>query len=571
MPTETLTKPESPRVRISGDQSARVAETSRTATNQTSADTNKIVTISEKPKISPKFQSLIFPLTPEAQAQLEANIVSDGCRDPLVVWDGILIDGHNRFDICQRHNIPFKTVEMKFADEDAAMDWIDANQLGRRNLTPDQQSVIRGRRYNRIKKTKAEAGSIGGSSRAGDKVASAKTAAVIAKQHGVSARTVIRDGKRAEALDKLEETNPEEAQAVRDGLKRFNEVRREIKLAEVKESVKLPDDQGPTTNADMPRTVPVKRIPASAIATRPESMQFKRMDDSTTGENDADKLTGPWDDFKAGNLLLWEPRNPAAYQLEPGMKYIVANGHHRYASGQSQGVKSYNAQIIREADGFSPKDAARLAAEVNIADGKGTILDQVKFIQTLMENHGKEMALKAAQRYGSPGRAAQDIVFKASAALFTSFINDQITPEATRAIANAAPNNEAAQRIGIKAAMAGRSPEFAKNLIKAVISRTRGGSPKQIDLFGKDESAMKEMEAEAKIAEGLILVIRHRVQALRSAGRRPEIAASEGIDVRNPASVEKRLKDLKAELARWDDWPLHPDLADKVRTKKPAN
>jgi len=325
-----------------------------------------------------------------------------------------------------------------------------------------------------------------------------------------------------------------------------------------------------TANVDMPRIVPVKRISASAIATRPDLMQFKRMDNSATGENDADKLTGPWDDFKAGNLLLWEPRNPAASQLAPGMKYIVTNGHHRFAFGQSQGVKSHNAQIVREVDGFSHNDAARMAAEINIADGKGTVYDQVKYIRNLMEKHGNKMPLEAAQRYGSPGRMALDIAFKASASLYDSFVNEQITPEATRAIANAAPDNEAAQRIGIKAAMTGKSPEFAKNLIKAVISRTKGGSPKQIDLFGKDDSAMKEMEAEATIAEGFILEIRQRIQALRSAGRRPEIAASEGIDVRNPALVEKRLKDLMSEVARWNDWPLQPDLADKVRGNKPT-
>ncbi len=58
------------------------------------------------------------------------------------------MSAHNRLDICQRHKLPFKTVAMEFADEEAAMNWIDANQLGRRNLTSDQASVLRGRIYN---------------------------------------------------------------------------------------------------------------------------------------------------------------------------------------------------------------------------------------------------------------------------------------------------------------------------------------------------------------------------------------------------------------------------------------
>ena len=201
-------------------------------------------------KINPKFQALIPPLSPEEFSQLEANIIADGCRDPLVTWDGTLIDGHNRYAICQKHGIEFDTKPMQFADEDAAMDWMDANQLGRRNLTPDQRSLLRGRRYNRTKKTKAEAGAKGG--KASAEVALASTAATIAKQHGVSERTIKSDGKRAEAIEKLAETKPEEAQAVRDGLKRFNEVRREIKLEEVKKAVSLPTAKYRVIYADPP-------------------------------------------------------------------------------------------------------------------------------------------------------------------------------------------------------------------------------------------------------------------------------------------------------------------------------
>ena len=202
-------------------------------------------------KINPEFKSLIPPLAPEELAQLESNILSDGCRDPLVTWQGTLLDGHNRYAICQRHGIKFTTVEMEFADEDAAMDWMDANQLGRRNLTPDQRSIMRGRRYNRTKKAKG--GDYGNQHT--PKLQSdtlPDTATALANQHGVSRATVIRDGKRAEAIEKLSETQPEQAQAVRDGLKRFNEVRREIKRAEVKEVAKLPDAKFRVIYADPP-------------------------------------------------------------------------------------------------------------------------------------------------------------------------------------------------------------------------------------------------------------------------------------------------------------------------------
>ena len=102
--------------------------------------------------VDPEFKSNIPPLSDEEYAQLEKNILADGCRDPLVLWGQLLVDGHNRYAICTKHGLPFNTVQKEFASRDEALDWTDANQLGRRNLTPDQRSIIRGRRYNRTKK-----------------------------------------------------------------------------------------------------------------------------------------------------------------------------------------------------------------------------------------------------------------------------------------------------------------------------------------------------------------------------------------------------------------------------------
>lgn len=84
--------------------------------------------------IDPEFKALIPPLAPEELAQLEANILADGCRDPLVVWSGLLIDGHNRHAICTKHGIEFQAIAMEFDDRDAVEIWIIENQTGRRNL-----------------------------------------------------------------------------------------------------------------------------------------------------------------------------------------------------------------------------------------------------------------------------------------------------------------------------------------------------------------------------------------------------------------------------------------------------
>lgn len=107
--------------------------------------------------IDDEFQGLIPPLSEIERLQLEQNIEAEGCRDPLVVWmtesgDEILIDGHNRFEICERLGVQFRTVGLEFASRTEVLDWIYRNQLGRRNLSPADASELRGRMYNGRKK-----------------------------------------------------------------------------------------------------------------------------------------------------------------------------------------------------------------------------------------------------------------------------------------------------------------------------------------------------------------------------------------------------------------------------------
>ncbi|MCL2420947.1 MAG: hypothetical protein FWD03_03740 [Defluviitaleaceae bacterium] len=89
-----------------------------------------------KSMIDPEFKALIPPLSDEEYQQLEANILSCGrCRDAIILWNGIIIDGHNRFYICMKHGIEFEIKEMDFASREEARLWIIENQMGRRNLT----------------------------------------------------------------------------------------------------------------------------------------------------------------------------------------------------------------------------------------------------------------------------------------------------------------------------------------------------------------------------------------------------------------------------------------------------
>ena len=109
-------------------------------------------------KIDPEFAEKIPPLTPEEFEQLEANILAEGTvLSPLIVWNGVIVDGHNRYKIIRAHpEISFTTHEKKFADRYEAIIWICRNQLGRRNLTDEQKKYLIGKQYEAEKAARGE-------------------------------------------------------------------------------------------------------------------------------------------------------------------------------------------------------------------------------------------------------------------------------------------------------------------------------------------------------------------------------------------------------------------------------
>lgn len=107
-----------------------------------------------------ELEILIPPLTSEEFKQLERNILEEGIRDPLVTWNGILVDGHNRYRIAQEYDIDFVTVEKEFTDMNAVKEWMINNQFGRRNLPAYERGKLALRLKDiysqKAKETKAE-------------------------------------------------------------------------------------------------------------------------------------------------------------------------------------------------------------------------------------------------------------------------------------------------------------------------------------------------------------------------------------------------------------------------------
>ena len=105
--------------------------------------------------IDPEFKRLLPELSEEEYRVLEESILSEGCRDALVLWGQIIVDGHNRYQICRSHGLPFRTEQRAFSSREEALRGILLNQLGRRNLSPELLKYQIGKRYNVEKRLSA--------------------------------------------------------------------------------------------------------------------------------------------------------------------------------------------------------------------------------------------------------------------------------------------------------------------------------------------------------------------------------------------------------------------------------
>lgn len=190
--------------------------------------------IRKKIIILEELQSLIPPLLEDEFKQLENNILEHGCQSPLQLWQVnkktlnlpytqedelayVLIDGHNRFNICSNHNLPFEIYQLSFNSLKDAKDYMINLQLGRRNLNPTQIAYFRGLRYNNEKADKTENLSkgqnvlseesnkiIADNSSKGQNVPSGiSTAERLAEEYKVNAKTIKRDAEFAKGLEKL--------------------------------------------------------------------------------------------------------------------------------------------------------------------------------------------------------------------------------------------------------------------------------------------------------------------------------------------------------------------------------
>lgn len=93
--------------------------------------------------VNEELKAYIDPLTPEEYEALERSILAEGCRDALVLWGNVLVDGHNRYGICSKHGLPFQTVQnTRFKSMQDVHLWMIDQHLGRRSISDFQRGVL---------------------------------------------------------------------------------------------------------------------------------------------------------------------------------------------------------------------------------------------------------------------------------------------------------------------------------------------------------------------------------------------------------------------------------------------
>lgn len=93
-------------------------------------------------QIDPELRDYIPPLQDSEKALLAESLRKEGCRDPIIIWNGVIVDGHNRYTICHENNIPFAVEERSFKNIEQAKLWMAKNQLGHRNLNAYQRCKL---------------------------------------------------------------------------------------------------------------------------------------------------------------------------------------------------------------------------------------------------------------------------------------------------------------------------------------------------------------------------------------------------------------------------------------------
>jgi hypothetical protein len=209
-------------------------------------------------RIDDEFKRLVPPLSGKEYSELETSLLKDGCRDPIVIWEGTILDGHNRYLICLHHDLSFQVHSLKMEGRDEAIAWICTNQIGRRNINEATRQYLIGKRFEAERRIGAM-NPTGYNQYVGNKLSPQNEgkpllslskhgiSSKIGKEYGVSHSTVERYGQLAYAVDRLGSVSEKIANGILSGTL-------QVMQHDIIDMVDLNDQQIKAVARDIPQT-----------------------------------------------------------------------------------------------------------------------------------------------------------------------------------------------------------------------------------------------------------------------------------------------------------------------------
>lgn len=292
--------------------------------------------------------------------------------------------------------------------------------------------------------------------------------------------------------------------------------------------------------------IPLQRLQLSA-----DVPQFKGGADV---QGVVEPLGGTFDRTGVAPVQVWE-------RLDGTLEVI--SGRHRRDLAIRSGEATIPGQIHREADGFTAARAAALDAELNIRDGQGKVGDYVQYFQGTGLTRAEADARGLLAR--STGQRAFALAADGGPDLIAAHRAGQLSDDAAVAIARAAPGDARLQAVGQQALQDGKPITQAVNTMHAVRSMMGERADTTADLFGFDDSAMKEAGRMAALVSRKQRELGESLAAVQGASKRPELAKREGVNIKDPEALQRRITELQAERAAWDNWSTNPERVAQIR------
>ena len=250
--------------------------------------------------VDPELERVAPPLAENELSILKADILEHGCKSPLIVWDGVIVDGHNRYRICKEAGIPFGIEQMEFVDKTEAKLWIIKNQLGRRNLKDFQRCEMVLPLEEELK-AEAHTAQVAG-------LAQNAVSPILAKRYDTRSTLAEMAGVSHGTLDKVKliivEADEETLEKLRRGEMKIHTAYKQLKKkenpTEPKEEKKEQDDKPPVVAAYLEGSMPFEPVQRDAtpeeITNRFSSLledwraDMEELLDKLTPENSTEEL-----------------------------------------------------------------------------------------------------------------------------------------------------------------------------------------------------------------------------------------------------------------------------------------